>query len=279
MLILIPGRPPSLLVSNVFLKFLAEELMWFREICFVKSAGFGQAVRKILDGVGCPRRRLGLIGREEMTVPVWEGLAKELPDTEWTDFAAEIDRRRTVKDALKLTFHRRAAEICDSIFETVGREVHNGQRTYQIQAEMERTARRAGAEYILTWLTIMPVADYSRFYKEECLRVPQKGDQILAGIYLIYDGHWGHAIRTGTFGTPTDPQRRIFDVALEMQEAGLAKRRPGKNLYDVNLAFKGVLERHFPDAKGCRRAEYSRVSIPTGFWHRRAPSTRTPGFP
>ena len=249
LLILIPGRQPQLLTPNVFLKFLGEEILWFNDVHFVKPPSFGSASREALEVAGMAKKRIGIVGRDEMTVPIWGGFTKELPEVEWVDFTSELDQRRVVKDSLQLAFHRRAAEICDGIFETLTRQVRSGQKTYQIQAEMERTAKLAGAEYILTWLTIRPIADYSRFYKEECLRVPQPGDQILAGIYLIYDGNWGHAIRMGTYGKPTSEHRHVFDIALEMEEAGLAKLRPGGNLFDVNAAFEAVLERHYPNAK------------------------------
>ncbi len=248
-LILVPGRQPRLLTPNIFLKFLGGELMWFEDVHFVKPPAFGAATRDALEESGLIRKRIGIVGHDEMTVPVWGGFTKELSEVEWVDFTPEIDRRRIVKDSLQLAFHRRAAEICDAIFETLSRQVRSGQKTYQIQAEMERTAKLAGAEYVLTWLTIRPIADYSRFYKEECLRVPQRGDQVLAGIYLIYDGHWGHAIRMGTYGKPTSGHRQIFDIALEMEEAGLATLRPGGNLYDVNAAFEAVLERHYPNPR------------------------------
>lgn len=245
-LILIPGRTPTLLTPNIFLKFLSKDLLWFDNVHFVKPPGFAAAVRQALEEFGRDNGRVGYIGRDETPVTVWEGLEKELPSVDWVDFTSELDNRRVTKDQLQLSFHRRAAEICDSLFETVAREVRTGKKAYQIQAEMEKTARYAGAEYILTWLTVMPCADYSHFYNEECMRVPQRGDQVLAGIYLIYDGHWGHAIRTGTFGRPTEAHQRIFDIVLEIEEAGLSALRMKKNLFDVNRAFEAVINSHYP---------------------------------
>ena len=227
--------------------------MWFDDVRFVKPLNFAAAIAQILGDTGSREGRVGYVGRDETPVPIWEGLVSALPSVQWVDFTAELDLRRVVKDSRQLSLHRRAAALCDDIFETVAREVRGGKRTYQIQAEMEHTARFAGAEYILTWLTVQPVADYSRFYKEECMRVPEPGDQVLAGIYLIYDGHWGHAIRTGTYGAPSDDQRRVFDIALQMEDAGLERLRPGGNLYDVNAAFDAVLHRHYPDTEAIFR--------------------------
>jgi Xaa-Pro aminopeptidase len=78
--------------------------------------------------------------------------------------------------------------------------------------------------------------------------VPKTGDQVVLGIYLMVDGHWGHAIRTGNLGPARDDHRRLFDVTLEMEEAGLAGLAPGVDLNDVEAAFEAVFRRHFPDA-------------------------------
>ena len=247
MLVLVPGKEPILLVSNIFLKFLAQNLLWFSDIRSMAPSRFAAEVAQIAKGSDKPINRLGYIGRDEMPVPVWEGLIELLQGTEWSEFADRIDKRRVVKDAVQLKFHRKAAQICDTIFETAQREVCSGKKAYQIQAEMERTARSQGCEFIQTWLTVAQVADYPRFYRDECLRVPEPGDQVLAGIFLIYDGHWGHAVRTGTYGPPADNHRRIFDIAYEIEEAGLEVLRPGGNLYDVSAAFENVLHRYYPD--------------------------------
>jgi len=159
------------------------------------------------DGKQGASRRIGYIGYNETPAPVWRDIENGLPDVEWVDFAPEIDKRRVEKTDLQLTFHRRAAEICDAIFQTVQRDVRKGLKTYQLQAAMEHTARFEGCEYSQTWLTVAPRADYDRFFIEECERVPQEGDQVIPGIYLTYDGHWGHAIRTGTVGQPTAPRK------------------------------------------------------------------------
>jgi Xaa-Pro aminopeptidase len=110
---------------------------------------------------------------------------------------------------------------------------------------MEYTARYEGAEYCLPWLIVAPKADYSRFYKEECLRVPQEGDQVLPGIYLTYDGHWGHAIRTGTVGRPNDDQRKIYEIVREMYETFLEHLKPGEDLRDAVAAIDRVVYKYY----------------------------------
>jgi Xaa-Pro dipeptidase len=225
---------------------ILRDFLWFKDIRKTKAPLMGHEVVQLLAKAATPgQRRIGYIGLTETPVPVWTAIEKGLLGVEWVDFAPELDKRRVQKDPLQLAFHRRAAEVCDAIFQTVQRKVGSGLRTYQLQAEMEYTARYEGAEYCLSWLTVAPKADYSRFYKEECLRVPQEGDQVLPGIYLTYDGHWGHAIRTGTVGKPTDDQRKIYAIVREMYEAFLERLRPGEDLREAVAAIDRVVYKYY----------------------------------
>jgi Xaa-Pro aminopeptidase len=246
-LVLRPGHEPTLISStNPFnMRVLLRELLWFKDVRTAKAPLMGQEAVAILGQGNGGARRVGYIGLNETPVPVWKALQNGLPGVEWVDFAPEFDKRRVQKDALQLAFHRRAAEICDSIFQTLQRNVRKGLASYQLLAAMEHTARHEGAEYCLPWLTVAPKADYARVYKEESLRVPQEGDQVLAGIYLTYDGHWGHATRTGSVGQPTAEQRKLYDIAREMQEACLARLKPGEDLVEAVSAMDEVVYKYY----------------------------------
>ena len=123
---------------------------------------------------------------------------------------AELAIRRAIKDGLQVAFHRRAAAICDLMFEQLGPALHSGLTVADIQAELEKIGRQHGCEYCDTWLTVRPIADRCRYLAEENANVPQPGDQVLLGIMLILHGHWGHAIRTGSLGTPSAAANDVF---------------------------------------------------------------------
>ena len=249
LLILVPGRQPTLLsgIMPFLMQLQTKRMMWFDDVRTVKPPLFGQEVVSVFSQYGIPAQRIGYVGFNETPAPVWQSMQEGLSGAEWVDFAPQLDKRRVEKDDLQLSFHRRAAEICDAIFQTTAREVRTGKKGYQLQASMEHTARHEGCEYCITWLSVAPRADYPRFYKEECIRAPQEGDQVIPGIYLTYDGHWGHAIRTGTVGKPTDDHRKIYDITREMYEAALDRLRPGEDLYEVNEAMDRVLHKYYKE--------------------------------
>ena len=71
----------------------------------------------------------------------------------------------------------------------------------------------------------------------------------MLAVFLIYEGHWGHAIRTGTMGSPNEAQQRAFDIALEMQEAALEHVKAGLNLDEVWKASARALKKHYPNIR------------------------------
>ena len=248
MLILRPGHAPVLLSGNKphMRAHVAEKSLWFSDVRHVRPQLFGAEAAAILAREPGPAARVAYLGYDETPAPVWKSLETALPGVAWVDdFAPYIDRYRAIKRPAELGLHRRAAAICDTVFETLEREAGSGRSGYQLQAAMEHTARHAGCDYCVTWITVMPHADGSRYNLEECERVPQSGDQVLAGILLTYDGHWGHAVRTGSFGAPGAGHRRAYDICREMHAAALDRLRPGADLCQANIAMIDVLRRYY----------------------------------
>ncbi len=250
-LILVPGRPLVVLTPNKFLQMFASELTHFRDVRWFPLSNFGAAIAEILREAGCAGGRIGYIGRDETPVPLWERMTGALPEVVWDDPSDWFDRRRMVKDAYQIAVHRRAAALCDRLFQALPQQLRAGKQAFQVRAEMERLAYHEGADFCLTWLTVGPCADGGRLYKGLGRHVPQEGDQAVFGIYLMVDGHWGHAIRSGSLGPPGEDHRALYEVVLEAEARALDALRPGADLHAVQEAFEGVFKRRFtPDQRG-----------------------------
>lgn len=152
-------------------------------------------------------------------------------------------RLALVKDASALAAMRAAAALCDDLFGRLGEQLATRRPAWELQLSLEAHARRAGADYCRTWLTLGPEADYPRYWPEECRAVPQPGDQVLFGIALTVEGHWGHGIRMGSVG-PQKPEHAALAAEVEaMLKAGVAALRPGQTLTGVEAAMEHVFTR------------------------------------
>jgi Xaa-Pro dipeptidase len=225
------GRP-SLVVANIFAQMRGRECNLLADVRFGRGPSFASAIADLL-----PRgsKRVALAGRDEIPLAIWEPLAST-GAAAWVGCDAELARRRAIKDGLQIEFHRRAAAICDLMFEQLGPALHSGLTVAEMQAELEKVGRQQGCEYCDTWLTVRPIADRCRYLAEENANVPKPGDQVLLGIMLILHGHWGHAIRTGSLGAPSVEAKDVFNIVESMHTAMIERLRPGADLRDVGQA-------------------------------------------
>jgi Xaa-Pro aminopeptidase len=150
-------------------------------------------------------------------------------------------RLRLVKDAHAIALHRDGAALCDQLFGRLGAELAGRRPAWEVQLNLETEARRQGADYCRTWLTIAPAADYPRYWPAEAQRVPERGDQVLFGVALTVDGHWGHGIRMGSVGLQKPEHRELAGHVEAMLEAGLVALRPGLPLSGTEQAMEAVL--------------------------------------
>jgi len=248
-LILLPKRNPVLLVPGRSPKLFAKEIMWFDDIRAIPQDGFGGEIVAILKPILLGGEKIGYVGRSETPVPLYDALREGLEGVKLVEADHIVDKLRIVKDSPAIDFHRRSAEICDAMFETLTREIRSGKMVYQIQADLEYTARYEGCEYASTFMSVGPVVDRPRYAKKECSQIPKEGDQFLLALFVLRDGHWGHAIRTGTVGKPNRAQQKAFELVLEMQDAALDRLSPGTNLVEVWKASEKVLSKYYPNAR------------------------------
>jgi Xaa-Pro dipeptidase len=248
-LIVVPEKDPILLVTMRSAQLYAKETLWFDDIRVTPQAKLGQEIITGVHSLFPKNKKIGYIGRDETPAPVYDTLREDAEGIELIEATEIIDEHRIIKDTIQIVFHQRAAEICDAMFETLTREIGKGKKAYQLQADLEYTAKYEGCEHASTFLSVGPVVDRPRYARGECSRVPQKGDQVLIALFVMYEGHWGHAIRTGTIGEPNKAQLKAFNIVLEMQEAALNFMKPGLDLNEVWIASDNVLRTYYPNVR------------------------------
>jgi len=225
-LVLPADGAPALAVGGIFPVLRAREQNWIATVTLGKGPGLA---REILALLPAGATRIGIVGREEIPLGIWSELAAAGAAT-WIDCTAELVRRRAIKDATEIAYHRAASGICDEMFERLGPALRSGKQVFQVQAELEHHAKARGAELVRTWLTVGPAPDRCRFTRDENRNVPRDGDQVLLGIMLILHGHWGHGIRTGALGRPTPAAERLFAEVNTMHAAMFEALKPGADL-------------------------------------------------
>jgi len=250
-MVLFPDREkdPVLLVNGRAAKLFAGEIMWFSDIRSIAPDGYGKEIVQILQANVKDGDRIGYIGKAETPVNLYDTLRERLGGVKWVDADDIINERRVVKDEVSIDLHRRSASVCDAMFETFSREVRSGKKVYQLQADLEHTAKMEGCEHASTFMSIDTVVNRARYAKEECDRIPQEGDHVLLSLFVLKDGHWGHAIRTGSIGQVNPKLQETYQIVFEMQEAIKEAIFPGNEVVELWKAGERILNKYYPKAR------------------------------
>lgn len=227
----------TLLVGSPFLVPLARQQHAEFDVVDAPPATWGVHLAGLLGGV----EGVATVGFDELPQAVWAAMQGSLATRTQQPFDGWLDAARSVLDATQQTVHREAAAVCDRLFEALGPALRRGLPAWRIQIELSQRALELGADYCRTWLTAGPQADYPRYWKEECLHIPQAGDQVLFGIMLTVDGHWGHGIRMGHLGQPSQALAQLHTRTAAALDAGLGALRCGTPLDAVEAAMQAQL--------------------------------------
>lgn len=227
----------TLIVGSPFLVPLAQQQHPEFTIIDAAPHSWGTTLSTLLGDV----QGVATVGFGEMPQAIYAHLLVALGSRTQRSLDIWLDATRSVLDETQQIVHREAAGLCDRLFEALGPALNADQPAWRIQIELSKLALELGADYCRTWLTVAPQADYPRYWKEECLRVPQPGDQVLFGIMLTVDGHWGHGIRMGHIGRPGPELVHLHARVLTALNAALGELRCGTPLSAVEAAMQAEL--------------------------------------
>ena len=239
----------TLLVGSPFLVPLARLKHPDLTVLDAPPHTWSQRLASLLDGVPS----VATVGFDEVPQGVWHRLQAAPPLQSAVSLDAWLDEARSVLDTTQQAAHRQAAAICDELFQGLGRELRRGVPAWCIQAALTHRAHELGADHCRTWLTVGTSADYPRYWKEEGSRIPQPNDQVLFGIMLTVDGHWGHGIRMGHMGQANPAIQAMHSRCLQALNTALGALSEGAPLSDVEAAMQAVLPSHAAPSNTCFR--------------------------
>ena len=227
----IHSRPTLLVPSGHDGLYVAESFPWVEKGLVESPANYGTLVRQLLGR--STTGTVGLVGQADLPRRFYQ----DLVESNGLEFKAAddiIDALRLTKDDHELERHQRAAQISDQMLaRLVETLLHYRGPAWKLMAEMEYAGRGLGAEIATCWLVTGQPVDRPRYRLEENEREVQNGDQVLVGTYVTYRGYWGHCLRMGSVGKPSDAYRRIFEATLEQHRGAASRIRVGEDAHQI----------------------------------------------
>ncbi len=194
-------------------------------------------------------RKVGLFCRQCMSLAFGDALRTSLPEVEFVDFSAAVDRISAVKSTEEWELIIKSIRAHDQLMAAVPALIRPGKMEFEVRSAIEKLALDMGCD------TIGNVAVGSAPKGEPCMFLPhfsanrriELGDTVTAMIEVSGPGGmFGELARTFCLGEPSPSLLELFQIAKGAQAAVAAAAKPGvtgaalAQVYDRFVANYGI---------------------------------------
>lgn len=156
-------------------------------------------------------------------------------------FHKKIYAFRAVKEDWELERLRKAQQIADAAFTEVLPRLKVGMTELQAQAELIYCMYKNGAQGLSFDPIVVSGPNSSLPHGVAGDRIIREGDFLTMDFGVLYQGYCSDTTRTVAFGYATEEMRRVYDVVLQAQLAGIAATKAGVTGEYVDAAARKVI--------------------------------------
>src|SRR5690625_1108487 len=172
-------------------------------------------------------------------------------ETDTRDLRPHLAALRLIKDEDELRRLRRAIEITTDAQRAAMRSVRPGLWEYEIEALIEYTFRKSGAERVGFPSIIGSGPNSTILHYDKSRREMEYGDLVVMDIGAEYGYYTADVTRTiPVSGKFTPRQREIYDLVLGAQEAAFAATKPGVTVGQLNQIARNYIRDNSGDLCG-----------------------------
>lgn len=135
----------------------------------------------------------------------------------------------------------KASAMGDMCFSHILGYIKTGMTEMQVANEIERVLLSLGAEG-LSFETICVSGDRTAFpHGEPSEKIIEEGDFVTMDFGAIVNGYCGDMTRTVAMGKVTGEQRKVYNIVLAAQLAGIDSIKAGVSCFDVDKAARDII--------------------------------------
>jgi Xaa-Pro aminopeptidase len=173
--------------------------------------------------------------------------------TQIRDVRAEISEMRLVKDETEIAIMRRAAEISSAAHRRAMRAAKPGMREYEVEAELMHEFLRGGARAPAYGSIVAAGANACVLHYRQNDAELRKGDLMLVDAGCELESYASDITRAFPIGGHfSAPQKDIYEVVLEAQEAAIKAVKPNADFNEYHDIATRVLARGLIDLELCK---------------------------
>ena len=167
------------------------------------------------------------------------GLRRTLTGTEIVDGAPVTEGCRGVKTAKEIAYMDLANRITKLAYREGFKTLREGMTARDLAMAIAGATQKLGSQGgggpQFGPNTAFP-------HGSQVVRNLQSGDAVLVDGGCSIEGYRSDVTRTVVFGTPTDKQKKVWDIVRKAQKAALAAAKPGATCESVDRAARKVVE-------------------------------------
>lgn len=162
-----------------------------------------------------------------------------------------VEEPRQVKDDGEIARLARASAIADAALATIAPQLLDQRTETEVGFALDTEMRRLGADGISFETIVASGPNGARPHHRPGPRTIVEGDLVVIDFGALVDGYHSDMTRTFMVGESTATQRRMYDVVLAAQAAGVAAVRAGVEAKEVDRTCRDLIaEAGWGDAFG-----------------------------
>lgn len=153
-----------------------------------------------------------------------------------------LNRNNMIKNPDELLSILKAEAMGDKCFEHILGFIRAGMTEKQVADEIERTLFALGAEGLAFDTICVSGENTNKPHGVPSDKVIEEGDLVTMDFGAVYEGFCGDMTRTIGIGYLSEEQKKVYDIVLRSQLAGLDICRAGVSCADADKASRDIIE-------------------------------------
>jgi len=204
-----------------------------------RSAGYAPHVSELAKKHGS--KRIGFEDRV-MSVAEFERYRAAMPDCEFVSVSADIAALRQIKTRKEIECITAAQRIAERALEDMLDIIKPGLTEAALRAELEYRMKKYGSEGEAFPTILVSGANTSLPHGKPTDKEVREGEFVTMDFGARVNGYCSDMTRTVAVGDITDEMRRVYDIVLRAQRAGIAALHEGAIPDEVDRAARSVIE-------------------------------------
>ena len=186
--------------------------------------------------------RLGFDG-EHLSVAKQKLLKEKVPEVLLTPGEALFEDLGWVKDSAEIASIRKAVKIADVAFGRILQLIEPGIRERELAAELEYQMAMQGSEKPAFESIVASGYRSALPHGIASSKKVEKGDFVTFDFGATVNGYVSDITRTVVVGKATSRQRKIYNIVLRSQKAGIKAVKAGRECKKVDDACRNIIKR------------------------------------